>query len=310
MPRRDRRLDLTGRVVVVTGGNSGIGKETVAGLANLGATVVLASRDPGRGEAAKADLLARSRPTGAGDIVVGELDLGSFASIRSFAAWVLDRFDRLDVLVCNAGLITEQRRTTAEGFEEMFGVNHLGHFLLADLVRERLVASAPSRVVVVSSFAHRWVVGGLPREDLQREQGFGSFAAYGGSKLANLQFARELARRLGPSGVVVNALHPGSIKSHFGGDGDTGMLGWLMGTLGPFVLRGPAAGARMSILLASSDAPRVAASQGGYWSHGRSWRGSRASRDPEAQRWLWAESERLVAEASGTTSPSPSPDSP
>ena len=239
MPRRDRRPDLTGRVVVVTGGNSGIGKETVAGLANLGATVVLASRDPGRGEAAKADLLARSRPTGAGDIVVGELDLGSFASIRSFAAWVLDRFDRLDVLVCNAGLITEQRRTTAEGFEEMFGVNHLGHFLLADLVRERLVASAPSRVVVVSSFAHRWVVGGLPREDLQREQGFGSFAAYGGSKLANLQFARELARRLGPSGVVVNALHPGSIKSHFGGDGDTGMLGWLMGTLGPFVLRGP-----------------------------------------------------------------------
>lgn len=130
--------DLTGRVIIVTGANAGIGKETAAALAAMGATVVMTARTRSKGEAAHAEVARRS---GGDAVVLGDLDLGSFASIRAFAQWFLDSFDRLDVLVNNAGLITDARRETIDGFEEMFGVNHLGHFLLTDLLRERLVDS-------------------------------------------------------------------------------------------------------------------------------------------------------------------------
>ena len=142
--------DLTGQVIIVTGANSGIGKETAVALAAMGATVVMTARSRAKGEEALAEVAARS---GSDRIVLGSLDLASFASIRAFASWFLDGYDRLDVLVNNAGLIVDTRQETVEGFELMFGVNHLGHFLLTDLLRERLIASAPSRVVVVSSRA-------------------------------------------------------------------------------------------------------------------------------------------------------------
>jgi NAD(P)-dependent dehydrogenase (short-subunit alcohol dehydrogenase family) len=289
--------DLTGKVVVVTGANAGIGLETSAALAAMGATVVMAARDRGRGEAAVAEVRRR---TGNEVVVQGELDLASFASIRAFAEWVLGEFDRLDVLVNNAGLILDDRTETVEGFETMFGVNHLGHFLLTSLLRERLVASAPARVVVVSSLVHRLPVRGLRRHDLQSTGRFNGFLVYSRSKLANAQFALELARRLDGTGVTVHAVHPGSINSHFGGDGDTGAMGWLVARFGRFVLRSPEAGARTQVMLASSTDPKVAATTGGYWSHGRRWRPSRAARNPEAARWLWDESERLVAAASVT----------
>jgi NAD(P)-dependent dehydrogenase (short-subunit alcohol dehydrogenase family) len=287
--------DLTGRVVIVTGANAGIGKETAVGLAALGATVVMTARTRAKGDDARDEVMRR---TGSTSVVVGDLDLGSLASVRAFSSWFLDSFDRLDVLVNNAGLITDTRRETADGFEEMFGVNHLGHFLLTDLLRERLVASAPSRVVVVSSFAHRWAVGGLPRTDLQSTRSFRGFSAYGRSKLANALFALELARRLDGTGVTANAVHPGSINSHFGGDGDTGVLGWFIKVFGRVVLRSPEAGARTSVLLASSPDPEVSEATGGYWSHGRRWQPSRQARDTAQARWLWEESERLVAAVS------------
>jgi NAD(P)-dependent dehydrogenase (short-subunit alcohol dehydrogenase family) len=296
--------DLTGQVVVVTGANAGIGLETAAALAGMGATAVMTARDPGRGQAALEEVRRR---TGSDRVVLGQLDLASFASIRAFAAWLLDEFDRLDVLVANAGLILDERTETAEGFETMFGVNHLGHFLLTSLLVDRLVASAPSRVVVVSSLVHRLPVRGLRRHDLQGRQRFHGFLAYSRSKLANAQFAMELARRLDGTGVVVHAVHPGSINSSFGGDGDTGAMGWLVARFGRFVLRTPEAGARTQVMLASSTDPKVAASTGGYWSHGRRWRPSRAARNPEAGRWLWEESERLVAAASA---PIPAADRP
>lgn len=289
------QTDMTGKVVVVTGANAGIGRETALALARMGATVVMTARNPAKGADAVAYVTHRSER---GRAVLGQLDLASFASIRSFAAWFLDEFDRLDVLVNNAGLIVDTRFETEEGFEEMFGVNHLGHFLLTDLLRDRLVASAPSRVVVVSSLAHRLAVRGLRRGDLQSEKRFHGFGAYARSKLANLHFTVELARQLHGSGVTVNAVHPGSVNSHFGGDGDSGLLGPLVATFGRFVLASPTRGARASILLASSERARVATTTGGYFPKGHRRPPSRRARSVADGEWLWAESRRLVESVS------------
>lgn len=293
----EHTADLTGKVAIVTGANSGIGYETAVALAAMGATVVMAVRNPDKGADARQALLDR---TGADPdrVVLGALDLASFASVRAFAAWFLDAYDRLDVLVDNAGLILSERSETVDGYEMTFGVNHLGHFLLTDLLTERLVASAPSRVVVVSSLAHRWAVRGLDRADLQSTRRYRSMQVYGRSKLANALFALELARRLDGTGVVVNAVHPGSINSHFGGDGDTGVMSWWIARFGRYVLRTPEVGARTQIMLAASEHPRVVGQTGGYWSHMRRWKPSRRARSTEEASWLWQASRRLVDEAS------------
>lgn len=290
---KQQREDLTGQVIVVTGANSGIGKETAVALAAMGATVVMTARNPSKGDEARAEVMAR---TGSDRVVLGMVDLASLASVREFAAWFLAEFDRLDVLVANAGLMVDTRQETADGFELMFGTNHLGHFLLVDLLRDRLVASAPSRVVVVSSIAHRWALTGQDRSDLQTSQRFTAMRGYGRSKLANAQFTLELAHQLDGEGVTVNCLHPGSIYSGFGRDGDTGVLGWFIDTFGRVVLRSAKAGAKTQVKLASSTSPRVVGSTGAYWSHGIRARASRHARNREEARWLWEESERLIAE--------------
>ena len=287
--------DLSGRTIVVTGANAGIGKETTVALAAMGAHVVMAVRNREKGEEALAEVRDR---TGSERLELGTLDLGSLTSVRTFAADFLDAHDRLDVLVNNAGGITDTWTPTADGFEQMFGVNHLGHFLLTDLLRDRLIASAPARVVVVSSVAHRYAIGGIRFDDLQSERRFSSFPVYGRSKLANLLFTAELAQQLEHHGVTVNAVHPGSINSHFGGDGDTGLLGFLIAKIGRFVLRSPEVGARASVKLASSDDPRITSSTGAYFPKGRRRPASRRARDRDSARRLWAASEQLVAERS------------
>ncbi len=159
--------DMTGKVVLITGGNAGIGLETAVGLARKGARVVITSRDTARGDAARAEIVRR---TGNESVDVMQLDLASFASVRAFAAAFLDRYDRLDVLIDNAGLVLGSRSVTEDGNETTFQVNHLGHFLLTALLRDRLIASAPSRVVVVSSDAHKNARRGLDFDDLQSER--------------------------------------------------------------------------------------------------------------------------------------------
>jgi NAD(P)-dependent dehydrogenase (short-subunit alcohol dehydrogenase family) len=285
---------MTGKQVLITGANSGIGKETAVALARAGASVTITARNPDKGAAALEDIRYRSdNPT----VELGSLDLGSLASIRQFATWFLDGHERLDVLVNNAGLITVTRRETVDGFEEMFGVNHLGHFALTNLLLDRLIESAPSRVVVLSSFAHRVTPLGLRFDDLQSEKRFSSFRTYGRSKLANAMYAAELARRLEGTGVTVNAVHPGSISSGFAGEGDTRVLGDLIAVVGRVVMGTPETGAKTPVLLASSTDPRVSGVSGGYFSHGRQWRPSRAARRTDSARRLWEESERLVAAA-------------
>ncbi len=276
--------------VLITGGNAGIGKETAVGLARTGARVAITARNAAKGDAAATEI--RERVPDA-DVDVVPLDLASFASIRRCAEDVGRRYDRLDVLVNNAGLVQLQRTVTEDGFETTFGVNHLGHFLLTSLLLGQLRASAPARVVVVASNAHKAARTGLDFDDLQAERGYSSLGAYNRSKLANIYFSRELARRLDGTGVTANALHPGFVGSRLGRDGDAGLAGDLaMIVLRPFALS-PKRGARTSIYLASS--PDVAGVTGKYFARRRPVATSRVGADDVAARRLWDVSEELVA---------------
>ncbi len=284
--------DMTGQVVLITGGNTGIGKQTALELAEAGATVVITSRNRAKGESAAAEIREH---TGSDTVEVMDLDLARFESIRSFADEFLDRYDRLDVLVNNAGLTLSQRSETEEGFETTFGVNHLGHFLLTDLLLARLQDSAPSRIVNVSSNAHKGAKSGLDFDDLQSRRRYRAFDVYQKSKLANIYFTRELARRLEGTGVTANALHPGMVASEFTQDGDTrGLLSFGARLVRPFAIS-VEKGARTSVYLASS--PDVEGTSGQYFYKNRPVGTSNVAQDSDAARRLWEVSEELVAQA-------------
>lgn len=283
---------MQGKTVLLTGGNTGIGKYTAIGLARQGAKVVFTSRNPDKGEAA-AEVIRRE--SGNEDVECVRLDLASFASIEACAAAFLDAHDRLDVLVLNAGLVLDRRSTTDEGFETTFGVNHLGHFLLTERLLPLLKASAPARIVVVASDAHKAARDGIDFEDLMGERKYSTMKAYAQSKLANILYARELAGRLEGSGVTVNALHPGVVRTDFGmgGDIDSGLGRFAMALVRPFSLT-PEKGARTSIFLASD--PSVEGSTGGYYARCKPARSTPAARDMDVAKKLWTVSEQLLAD--------------
>jgi NAD(P)-dependent dehydrogenase (short-subunit alcohol dehydrogenase family) len=284
---------MDGTTVVITGANAGVGKATAVGLARAGATVIMTARDRARGVAALNDVREQS---GSDAVELMSLDLASFASIRTFADELQSRHDRLDVLVNNAGLVSRTRTETEDGFETTFGVNHLGHFLLTSLLLGPLRAGAPSRIVVVASHAHKQARRGLDFTDLQSERKYSPMAAYARSKLANIYFARELARRLDGSGVTANSLHPGFVGSRFGRDGDGGRFGDVVMALARPLAISPEKGARTSIWLAS--APSLAGVTGDYFYKCKPSTPSAVARDDEAARRLWAVSEELVATSS------------
>jgi len=281
------------RTVLITGGNSGIGLEAAVGIATSGHRVVIAVRNAAKGEMAVADIKARS---GNDRVETLPLDLASMASIRSFAEAWQSRGEPIRVLLNNAGLIQRSRTTTADGFETTFGVNHLGHFLLTNLLRDAIVAGGPgARVVTVASGAHRGARRGLDFDDLmwerRRYSGMG-MGAYAASKLANILFSNELARRWESSGVAANALHPGFVGSNFAREGDGGRLGDVgMALLRPFALS-PAKGARTSIHVAIS--PEAEGITGRYFVKCKPAATSAAAADPEAAARLWEVSEALV----------------
>jgi NAD(P)-dependent dehydrogenase (short-subunit alcohol dehydrogenase family) len=282
--------DMTDKTVVVTGGNSGMGLETAVALARAGATTVITARDRTRGEAAVADIRARSG-SARSDVVV--FDLASFASIRRGAAGLLERCDRIDVLINNAGLVLSDRRETADGFEATFGINHLGHFVLTSLLLDRIKQSAPARIINVASTAHKGARAGLDFDDLQSTRRYSGMQVYSKSKLANIYFTTELARRLEGSGVTVNCLHPGTVATRYGRDGDaSGFLAFGVKVIKPFVVNAQK-GARTSIYLASS--PEVANVTGRYFVNCRPRTPSKAARDDEAAARLWKISEGYVA---------------
>jgi retinol dehydrogenase 12 len=278
---------MQGRVCAITGASSGLGYETALALARRGATVALLCRSERRGALARDRIAAQ---TASADLHVVHCDHANLDTVRAAAAVLRERFDALHVLVNNAGLMLGQRRITVDDLEETFQVNHLAGFLLTDLLRERLLASAPARVVTVSSAAHR--AGALDFDDLQSVRLYDGWSAYARSKLANVLFTYELARRLHGTGVTANTLHPGIVRSRFGHDNGRATRAFMMLTQLPPLGASPRRGARTQVWLAS--APEVAAVSGRYFVRCRARRSSRASRDAVAQRRLWEASEALL----------------
>lgn len=287
--------NIAGKTVLVTGGNSGIGRETALELARRGAHVTFTARDAAKGEAALLDL-QEELAGGPGSLEWMLLDLADFASILAFKQAFLAAHDALHVLIHNAGLVLTERRETEDGFEATFGTNHMGPFILNQLLQPLLLASAPARVVVVASDAHKGARGGLDFDDLQSKHGYDGIKAYSRSKLANILFTRELARRLAGSGVTANCLHPGVVATGFAGDGDAGGLwGFVFKWLRPLLLTAKK-GARTSVYLAAS--PEVSGVSGGYFVKQRLRQPSKAAQDSAAALELWEVSQALAAGAS------------
>jgi NAD(P)-dependent dehydrogenase (short-subunit alcohol dehydrogenase family) len=283
--------DMTGKTVVVTGANSGIGYETAAALGAAGARVLVTARHADKGREALSSLTRRLDGSGQLQLVV--FDLADLTSVRRGADEILGLAPRLDVLVNNAGLVLSERRQTVDGFETTFAVNHLGPFLLTNLLLDRLQSSAPARIVNVASSAHSAARKGMPFDDLQTtEARYRGMRVYGQSKLANILFTSELARRLAGSSVTANSLHPGTVRTGYGADGDArGLLAFGLKISQPFFLS-PAQGARTSVYLASS--PRVEGVSGKYFVKCEEKQPRKRAQDPEAARRLWQVSEDLV----------------
>ncbi len=291
MTHADERLN--GKVCLVTGATSGIGEVTARTLAQMGATVIVAGRDPQRG-AATLDRIKEAAPTDQVEFMLA--DLSSQAQVRQLAQGFKQKYSRLDVLVNNAGGVFPVRKQSVDGFEMTFALDHLNYFLLTNLLLDTLKASAPARIVNVASQAHRRVPG-MNFDDLQSERGYNSIRAYGQAKLANVLFTYELARRLDGTGVTVNALHPGIVATDFWLSNtrfrrNNGMLRTLAMQLTQLVMISPEQGAQTSIYLATS--PEVAGTTGKYFKKQKETQSSPASHDRAAASRLWQVSETLT----------------
>ncbi|XP_061699666.1 retinol dehydrogenase 13 [Syngnathoides biaculeatus] len=282
------RLD--GKTVLVTGANTGIGKETCRELARRGARVVMACRDLSRAERAAEDV---RRSSGNGNVVIRHLDLASLYSVRQFAKDFLDSEDRLDVLINNAGVMMCPRWLTEDGFETQFAVNHLSHFLLTNLLLPMLKSSAPSRVVTVSSIAHRG--GHIDFSDLFfSSRPYSPLRSYQQSKLANVLFSRELARRLRGSGVTSFCVHPGVIRTELGRhvEGWFPLLGALLRLPAMLLMKTPRQGSQTSLYCAVT--PGLEDRSGSYFSDCAVKEAAPEGRDDRVADRLWRESARLV----------------
>lgn len=284
--------DLTGKVAVVTGGNSGIGKEAAVEIARQGAHVVIAARNATKAAAAVTEI--ETRGDARGRVETLPIDLASFASVRAFVDTFNTKHDRLDILLNNAGLVLRKRTETVDGHETQFQVNHLGHFLLTNLLFGPLARSAPARVINVSSYAHTTARNGLDFDDLDWEKRrYKSFAVYSATKLMNLLFTRELARRNDADVLTANALHPGFVASNFAREGDLGLFGTIaMPLIRPFAIS-QQKGALCSIYLATS--PDLDGITGQYFIKGKAVKPSAHALDDEAAVRLWEISEKLTA---------------
>ncbi|MGO8969245.1 MAG: SDR family oxidoreductase [Myxococcaceae bacterium] len=278
-------VDFRQKVCLLTGATRGIGRAAAEGLARTGLRLGLVGRDRVRVEETVSAVRATSGNSNVEGLVA---DLSLRSEVRRLAADVRGRFQRLDILVNNAGAIFTRREETAEGNEKTLALNHLGYFLLTSELLDLLRASAPSRVVNVASEAHRGMR--LDFEDLENRKNYSGLRVYGQSKLMNILFTEELARRLGGTGVTVNALHPGVVATGFG-QNTPGLFRTLIRLAAPF-LTTPQKGAETLVYLATS--PEVEGVTGQYFTKCHAVKPSPAARDSEAARKLWEASERLV----------------
>ncbi|MFO0997438.1 MAG: SDR family NAD(P)-dependent oxidoreductase [Alphaproteobacteria bacterium] len=273
----------------MTGATSGIGQVAAERLAASGARIVQVARDPARGEAALARLEALAPGL---DHRIHHADLSRLAEMRRVGEAIADSESRIDVLINNAGALFNRRRVSADGFELTFALNHLAYVVLTHALRGRLVETAgragEARVVNTASDAH--VGAALDFQDLQSTRGYSGIAAYRRSKLANILFTRELARRLAGTGVSANCLHPGFVRTRFG-DSSGGAMAFLIRAAKLFAIS-PEAGAETIVHLAAS--PAISGATGGYFVRSRPKTPSREARDDAAARRLWDETARLA----------------
>ena len=274
-----------GKVVLITGGTSGIGKAAATALAAMGAEVVVTGRSRERGEAAVEEI---RRASGNGGVSLALADLTVQAEVRKLAEEFGRSHDRLDVLINNAGAVFSKREETADGLERTLALNHLAPFLLTNLLLGLIKESAPSRIITVSSEARRGAE--IDFDDLQSGRKYRGFPVYGKSKLANILFTYELAERLRGTGVTANCVHPGAVSTNFGMN-NGGLMVLLFRTLKPF-MRTPEQGADTIIYLASS--PEVEGVSGRYFGDRKVISSSEEPHDVSAQRRLWEESEELT----------------
>jgi len=277
---------MKGKVCIITGATSGIGFVAAERLAAMGARLVLVGRDKARGEAALAQI--RRQVPGA-ELRIHYADLSRLAEMNHLAAEIAALEPRIDVLINNAGAVFNERRVTEDGFERTFALNHMAYFVLSNRLKERLIAAAPARIVNVASDAHRGQT--LDFGDLQSAHGYRGFTVYGRSKLANILFTRELARRLAGTGVSANCLHPGFVATRFG-ENNSGLFRLGLGFAKRFFALSPEKGAQTIVYLAS--APEVAQRTGGYFAQSRPATPTAAAQDDGASRRLWEESARLA----------------
>jgi len=274
------------KTVIITGGNSGIGKETARKLAAQGMHVVIACRNPERGREALDDIAASTKKP---RVELIPLDLASFASIRQFAEQIQDRFKHIDILINNAGLLPFGRQLTKEGFEMQFGVNHLGHFLLTDMLLPQLKAAPSARVINVASTMHNF--GTIDFTSFKGETPYKPMKAYGQSKLANVLFTREFAQRYADTNITTYSLHPGGVGTNIAGRGF--IRKWLYRFLGGFMT--PARGAKTSVYLATQ--PNIEQYNGGYFNEFQKLKpGAKQSQNMSLAKKLWDVSEHLIKE--------------
>ena len=276
---------MAARTVLVTGGTSGIGRATALGLATMGAHLAITGRDRGRTDGAAREI----RAAGAGQVDVFVADLSSRSEVRKLADEVLQSLPRIDVLVNNVGGYWNTRHVTADGLEHTFAVNHLAPFLLTNLLLDRLLQSAPARVVTVSSNAQ--AMGRIDFDDLQGERSYSGSRAYDQSKLANVLFTYELARRLRATSVNANALHPGVVSTSFGAEDPGRVQRLFVPFMRPF-MKAPAKGAATSIHVAS--APDLEQVTGCFFANSKPKRSSKRSYDEAAAARLWQVSADLT----------------
>ena len=281
-----RVLTMAGKVVLITGGTGGIGKATAIGLATMGARVGITGRDPARTEQAAAEIRAAS---GNQAVDAFAADMTSQAEVRRLAAAVLDAYSRLDVLVNNVGGFWAHRHPTADGLEHTFALNHLAPFLLTNLLLDRLKASAPARVVTVSSGAQS--MGRIDFDDLQGARNYSGQRAYNQSKLANVMFTNELARRLEGTRVTANSLHPGVVRTNFGAEDQAWFFAVITRVARP-LLKTPAQGALTPIYLASS--PHVQGVSGQFFANCEPKTPNKVASDTDMTARLWQVSADLA----------------
>jgi NAD(P)-dependent dehydrogenase (short-subunit alcohol dehydrogenase family) len=267
------------KIILITGANSGIGKATAISLAEMGAHVVMMSRDMEKGEIARQEVIGTSRNN---QVDLMQCDLASMENIRSFSAQFKAKYPRLDILINNAGIFTDHRLETKDGFEYQIGVNHLGHFLLTSLLLGLMKESAPARIINVSSAAH--FGGKIHFEDLHQTRKYSGWKAYAQSKLANILFTYELAHRLAGTGITVNCLHPGFVNTRFAFNRESEKPHPMMKLLSPFTLNA-LSGAATTVYLAAS--PEVDGITGKYFAKRKQKASSRASYDLVAAEKLW-----------------------